>query len=168
MGRGGRLDAHSARAYLTLRLACEVARLYPTENSFGGDPELPRLARAGANARCASLSERRVIPSPQEFASCLGTSPYKRTSADINIWMKCAKKPLSQKGAYLIVRDRIAEGVLTKQFADLPQPKIKDFRPGTPSFAPAENQRFSPGDPDAPSADNRDIWMQNAKAPLFR
>ena len=55
---------------------------------------------------------------------------------------------------------------LTKQFADLPQPKIGDFRPGTPSFAPAENQRFSPGDPDAPSADNRDIWMQNAKAPL--
>ena len=31
--------------------------------------------------------------------------------------MKCAKKPLSQKGVYLIVRDRIAEGVLTKQFA---------------------------------------------------
>ena len=38
--------------------------------------------------------------------------------ADIDIRMKCAKKPLSQKGAYLIVRDRIAEGVLTKQFAE--------------------------------------------------
>ena len=74
-------------------------------------------------------------------------------TADINIWMKCAKKPLSQKGAYLIVRDRVAEGALTKQFADLPQPKIKDFRPGTPEVM---------------SADNRDIWMQNAKAPLFR
>ena len=29
------------------RLACEVARLYPTENTFGGDPELPRLASGG-------------------------------------------------------------------------------------------------------------------------
>ncbi len=38
-------------------------------------------------------------------------------TADINIWMKCAKKPLSQKGAYFLVRDRIAEGALTKQFA---------------------------------------------------
>ena len=53
-------------------------------------------------------------------------------TADINIWMKCAKKPLSQKGAYFLVRDRIAEGALTKQFANLPQPKIRDFRPGTP------------------------------------
>ena len=31
--------------------------------------------------------------------------------------MSCAKKPLPQKGAYQIVRDRIAEGALTKQIA---------------------------------------------------
>ena len=47
MGRGRRLDAHGARVYLMFRLACEVANLYPTENSFGGDPELPRLASGG-------------------------------------------------------------------------------------------------------------------------
>ena len=47
MGRGRRLDAHGARVYLMFRLACEVANLYPTENSFGGDPELPRRSRGG-------------------------------------------------------------------------------------------------------------------------
>ena len=47
MGRGRRLDAHGARVYLIIRLACEVADLYPTENTFGGDPELPRLASGG-------------------------------------------------------------------------------------------------------------------------
>ena len=99
-------------------------------------------------AHGASLAERRVVPSLNECGAWtlgdpvmmsadnrdISTAPFSMVkTADINIWMKCAKKPLSQKGAYLVVRDRIAEGALTKQFADLPQPKIGDFRPGTPT-----------------------------------
>ena len=72
MGRGGRLDAHGARVYLIIRLACEVANLYPTENTFGGDPELPHRSSGGC-AACERLTERRVKPSPKECSLCSGT-----------------------------------------------------------------------------------------------
>ena len=41
-----------------------------------------------------------------------------RPHTDALIQMRCATKPLPQKGAYYCVRDRIAEGALTKQVAE--------------------------------------------------
>ena len=86
MGRGGRLDAHGARVYLMFRLACEVARLYPTENTFGGDPELPRRSSGGC-AACERLGERRVRPSSKECSACsskLWTSTRRRLNFELD------------------------------------------------------------------------------------
>ena len=49
-------------------------------------------------------------------------------SPEGNIRMKNKEKPLPQKGAYLVVRDRIAERALTQLLADLPHRKY--FRRG--------------------------------------
>ena len=54
MGRGGRLDAHERRLYLSVHLACEVA-----------DSRRDFQARA-QDARGESLALRRVVPSPNE------------------------------------------------------------------------------------------------------
>ena len=57
-GRGGRLDAHRARAYLIFRPACEVAGRAAT------------CKRGRKFAHGASLAERRVVPSSKENSSC--------------------------------------------------------------------------------------------------
>ena len=98
MGRGRRLDAHGARVYLTLHLACEVANLYPTENTFGGDPELPRRSSGGCTA-CERLGERRVRPSSKEERLVRGRL-IKRLWSDALIWMQNKEKAPLQ----LIVR----------------------------------------------------------------
>ena len=40
--------------------------------------------------------------------------------------MKCAKKPLPQKGAYLVVRDRIAEGGFDKAIREIAPSELKE------------------------------------------
>ena len=67
-GEEGDSTRTERRLCLISRLACEVAWLCPTENTFGGGPKMPRRSRGGYTA-CERLAERRVRPSSKKFSS---------------------------------------------------------------------------------------------------
>ena len=117
------LGTHPVAAALKRALPCErlVSGSTPNEITSGlrmsrSEFSLVRLRKRDVVLKQHSLGV--FVRLFQKSFHRVQARPHKRPFTDALIQMRCAKKPLPQKGAYYCVRDRIAEGALTKQVAE--------------------------------------------------